>query len=134
MSVREEWQPYIEAWRQRRLRQQAELAERTRRAHEAAHRCAAYLAEHWGVTRIYLFGSLAGWHKPHTLSDIDLAAEGLPPGKGYFRILVELREFLPEGVELDLVPLEEAYPQLRERILREGVLLYERQPLGTAHS
>lgn len=134
MTVPDEWQPYIEAWRQRRRRQQAELEQRTRHAYEAARQCAIYLAEQWGVRRVYLFGSLAGWHKPHAQSDIDLAAEGLPPGKEYFRILVELWQYLPEGVELDLVPLEEAYPQLRERIMREGMLLYERQPLGTAHS
>ena len=134
MPAHPEWQPYIEAWRQRRLRQQAERDERTRRALEAARRCTTYLAEHWGATRVYLFGSLAGWHKPHAQSDIDLAADGLPPGHEYFRILVELWEFLPEGVELDLVPLEEAYQGLRERILKEGELLYERQPLGTADS
>ena len=30
---------------------------------------------------------------------------------------------LPEGVELDLVPLEDAWPELVERVRTEGVLL-----------
>ncbi|MHB0878374.1 MAG: nucleotidyltransferase family protein [Anaerolineae bacterium] len=126
MDTPAEWQPYIEAWRERWRRRQAEVEQRTALAREAAGRCAAYLAERWGVSRVYLFGSLAGWGKPHAHSDVDLAAEGLPPGGEYFRILADLWEYLPEGVELDLVPLEEAHPGLRERILSEGELLYER--------
>lgn len=37
-----------------------------------------------------------------------------------------------EYMELDLVPLEDAYAELKDRILKEGILLYERQALSNA--
>jgi len=122
-----QWQPYIDAWRERWRRRDAQVEQRRLLARQAACGCAAYLAEHWGVSRVYLLGSLAGWGRVHAHSDIDLAAEGLPPGAEYFRVLAELWELLPSGDELDLVPLEEALPGLRDRILREGEVLYDRQ-------
>lgn len=126
VDVPAEWQPYIDAWRERRRRRSVEIEQRRSTARESARACAAYLAQRWGVSRVYLFGSLAGWSRTHIHSDIDLAAEGLPAGAAYFRVLVELWRLLPPGVELDLVPLEDALPSLRERILREGELLCER--------
>lgn len=52
----------------------------------------------------------------------DLAAKGLE-GKLYFKALSAMGELLPVGVELDLVPPEQARPGLAERVKAEGVLL-----------
>ena len=69
-----------------------------------------------------MFGSLLDGSLVHKRSDIDLAVEGLD-GEVYFKALRELGMLLPEGVGLDLVPLEDAWPELAERVRMEGVLL-----------
>jgi predicted nucleotidyltransferase len=74
------------------------------------------------VSKVYLFGSLLEESLVHRRSDIDLAVEGLDGGL-YFKALRELWTLLPEGVGLDLVPLEDALPELAERVRREGVRL-----------
>ena len=111
--------PYIEMLRRReRTRRNA----RQRRAAEVRVRLgalAANLESKFGVLRVYVFGSLLTgelWED----SDVDLAVEGLDPGK-YFRAL-DLACTLARR-PVDLVRIEEAPPALRERILDEGVLL-----------
>ena len=42
--------------------------------------------------RVYFFGSLARGHRLHKGSDIDLAVEGLAPGRVYWRALSQLWE------------------------------------------
>jgi predicted nucleotidyltransferase len=92
--------------------------ERRAQALAAAQDCIEYLKAHYGVKRVIVFGSLAGEGPWHDWSDIDLAVEGLPP-ENYMEALSACWELLPEGMELDLVPLEDAYPELRARILGE---------------
>ena len=121
----EEWAPYIIAWRERRRRAAAELQRRTDAGRKAARECARVLVERYGARRVWLFGSLARRCSAHAGSDIDLAVEGLPPEK-YFRVLADIWERLPAGFELDLVPLEDAKPDLVALVLEEGELLYER--------
>lgn len=91
---------------------------RRQQALEAAALCAGVLKEQFGARQVYLFGSLAGQSPWHSRSDIDLAVEGLDPQK-YFPALSALLQLLPEGLELDLVPLEEAPPELVARIKGE---------------
>lgn len=73
-----------------------------------------------GTVRVRLFGSLARGRAPGVHSDFDLAVEGLPP-KTYLASLGSLLQLLP--LPVDLVELEYASPVLRERILREGVVI-----------
>ncbi|MCI0529315.1 MAG: nucleotidyltransferase domain-containing protein, partial [Nitrospira sp.] len=80
---------------------------RYQQAQEAAEACIRVLKEQFGVREVYVFGSLAGQSPWHSRSDIDLAVEGLPP-KEYIRALSTLWELLPEGLELDLITLEDA--------------------------
>jgi predicted nucleotidyltransferase len=68
---------------------------------------------------VYLFGSVAWPERFHADSDLDLAVEGLPDEK-YLRALAELWRLLPAGRELNLVPLQAAFPELAERVRREG--------------
>jgi predicted nucleotidyltransferase len=88
------------------------------KALEAAEACAQLLKERFGVERVILFGSTTGQGVWHSRSDIDLAVEGLAPEQ-FFTAYSACREILPQGVELDLVPLERAYPEMRARILGE---------------
>ncbi|MGY4706933.1 nucleotidyltransferase family protein [Candidatus Bipolaricaulota sp. J31] len=74
-----------------------------------------------GARRVFLFGSVArGEERPG--SDVDLACEGLHPER-FFEALGKL--LLCTGRDIDLVDLDEAKGPLRERIEKEGVLLYE---------
>ena len=74
-----------------------------------------------GAKRVFLFGSVArGEARPG--SDVDLACEGLPPGR-FFEALGKL--LLCTGKDVDLVDLDKAAAPLRKRLEKEGVLLYE---------
>lgn len=88
------------------------------RALEAAEACARLLKERFGARRVILFGSVAGQGPWREHSDIDLAVEGLAPDK-FFAAYSACRDTLPPDLELDLVPLEKAYPEMRARILGE---------------
>lgn len=78
----------------------------------------ALLKSRFGARRVILFGSLAGQGVWHSQSDIDVAVEGLSPAD-FFKAYSACSDLLPRGMELDLIPLEDVYPELRARILGE---------------
>jgi len=119
----EEYKTYTAAWRQRRRAEREALPRLHEQLLETAQQCADWLAEKYAVRKVYLFGSVAWPERFHADSDIDLAVEGLPDEK-YIRALTELWRLLPSGRELNLVPLEAAFPELAERVRREGLVLY----------
>lgn len=94
------------------------IEKRKKHALATAKTCAQLLRERFGARRVILFGSLAGQGTWHGQSDIDLAVEGLVPGE-FFRAYSACRDLLPRDLELDLVPLEKAYPEMRARILEK---------------
>jgi predicted nucleotidyltransferase len=59
----------------------------------------------------------------HDRSDIDLVVEGLP-AEQYIKALTELYEILPPGVELNLIPFEDAFDSMKRKAVVEGQLLY----------
>lgn len=96
----------------------SDLIRRQLEAQAAAEACIRVLKERFGVREVYVFGSLAGQGPWHSRSDIDLAVEGLAPHQ-YVAALSALWELLPEGMELDLITLEDAPPELVARIKGE---------------
>jgi len=72
-----------------------------------AKRCVSVLKDKYKAKRVFLIGSLVKGFV-HERSDIDLAVEGLPPDL-YMEALTELWDILPEGVELNLIPFEDAF-------------------------
>gem|GEM_PF-750105 len=105
-------------------REEEELARLAGRARKNAAKITGELVKRYGLSKVYLFGSLAcgdfKWN-----SDIDLAVEGLPE-----ELLLKaygLAEELAAPLKVDLVLLETALPSLRECILREGEILYDLQ-------
>ena len=114
---------YIVAWREHEREAQLRTQERAARARAAAETCAAYLAEHHDVRRVWLFGSLVQPLRAHAQTDIDLAVEGLAPAD-YFMALAGLYTLVDTGVEIDLVPIETAQPLVSKRIFSEGEILY----------
>ncbi len=89
-----------------------------RQAMTAAQECIALLKSRFGARQVILFGSLAGQGQWHSQSDIDLAVEGLPPAD-FFSAYSACRDLLPPDLEINLVSLENVYPELRARILGE---------------
>jgi predicted nucleotidyltransferase len=81
-------------------------------------RCTELLKTRFGAQRVIPFGSLVSRGVQHPGSDLDLAVEGLAPER-FFRAWSSLREVLPYGFTVDLVPLEDVYPEMRARILEE---------------
>lgn len=122
MEVSEE---YIACWRKRTQDRKRHLSLRKQEGRKAAQQCAGILGTHYGVKKVYLIGSLTGSRSVHERSDIDLVVEGLRPEE-YFSALSTLWRILPKGMELDLIPWEDAYPQTKRRASREGEVLYER--------
>lgn len=118
-------QEYITYWRKRAQDKKRRLSLRKQEGCKAAQQCAGILATHYGVRKVYLIGSLTGSRSVHERSDIDLVVEGLRPEE-YFSALSALWRVLPKGMELDLIPWEDAYPQTKQRAYREGEVLYER--------
>ena len=76
-----------------------------------------HLVDEYGVRRILLFGSLAEGH-----FDIDLAVEGLD-GAALFRAGAELEE-IAQHFRVDLIPMEQAYPELLRHLEQHGKQLY----------
>ncbi len=92
---------------------------RRQQAEKSANACSRLLKERFGARQVYVVGSLAGQSPWHSRSDIDLAVEGLAPEK-YFPALSALWELLPEGLDLDLITLEDAPPEIARRIKGEA--------------
>jgi len=84
--------------------------------------CVQVLKDKYKVKRVFLIGSLVKG-VVHERSDIDLVVEGLSPDL-YIKALTELWDLLPIGIELNLVPFEDAFGSLRKKTLKEGELIY----------
>ncbi len=102
----------------RELERSESLPVSREQALKAVEDCVRLLKERFGVERVILFGSAAARGVWHGRSDIDLAVEGLAPER-FFSAYAACYDALPRGLELDLVPLESAYPEMRARILGE---------------
>lgn len=98
--------------------QLSEIELRRRQALQSAEACIALLKSRFGARQVILFGSLAGQGAWHSQSDIDLAVAGVDPAD-FFKAYAACSNLLPRDLELDLVPLEDVYPEMRARILGE---------------
>jgi len=119
----EQWQPYIEAARQRPALPELTLAEQEQREQllVRVRHVATELKSHLKAKRVILFGSLAHADWFAADSDVDLAVEGLRAGDYWqaWRLAEEIIEHRP----VDLVELETAKESLRRAILRYGLEL-----------
>jgi predicted nucleotidyltransferase len=92
-----------------------------------AQRLSQLLAGKFEVEAVYLFGSLV-WSDTHTPeTDIDLAVSGLPNERFLEAVSCLERE---SKFPVDLVDLNKVSDHLRQRILTEGKLLYEREAVA----
>jgi len=87
-----------------------------------AMKCAEVLKNNYEVRRIFLIGSVVKG-PVHDRSDIDIVVEGLEP-KRYIKALTELYDVLLPGVELNLIPFEDAYESLKNKTIQDGEIIY----------
>lgn len=95
-----------------------EIENRRREALAAAEACAELLKTRFNARRVIPFGSVVGEGPWHDGSDLDLAVEGLSPEQ-VWRAERELARLLPQGLQLDLIPLEAMRPAVRARVVKE---------------
>ena len=81
------------------------------------------ISAHAGVKRIVLFGSRARG-TPSARSDIDLAVEG-DNTVNWSNLWLEVEDY-PTLLEIDLVPMHQVTGIFKERVERDGKLLYAR--------
>lgn len=115
-----EREAYREAWARVHEARQSEAKQRAERALAVARRAADILHQDFGVSRVWLFGSLARGTFD-AASDIDLAVDGIEE-RVFLRALGRLLSLDPE-FEVDLVDLRDARPGLRTAVERDGILL-----------
>ena len=84
-------------------------------------KCGEILRDKYRIRRVFLIGSLVKGIV-HSKSDIDLVVEGLEP-QLYMKALTEIYDILPSGLELNLIPFEDAFETLREKTIKEGRLI-----------
>jgi predicted nucleotidyltransferase len=94
------------------------LETRRQEALLAADRCTQLLKNCYGAKRVIPFGSVLQEGTWHEHSDLDLAVEGVSP-EALWQAAKELEAIVPPWLEIDLVPLERAFPEVRSRILGE---------------
>ena len=87
-----------------------------------AERCVWAIKGKYEVRRVFLIGSLVKAFI-HERSDIGLVVKGLSP-ELYMKALTELWDISPAGVELNLIPYEDAFESLKEKAINEGELMY----------
>jgi len=109
---------YHSIWEERKIeeRRRRELAIAKAKA------VAKTLKEKFNAKEVILFGSLI-W-RPDFLwkgTDIDLLVKGLR-SKKYFEALADISE-ISHPFHVDLIPIEKAWPLIKERALREGLRL-----------
>lgn len=118
---REEKRKIKDTWIERQSKKKQDLDELRKDAWVKACKIASLLRSDWGVTDVYLYGSLAE-NRFDNLSDIDLFVTGFESGRDYWRMqatAMELASPFPVGIVLE----KDAWPSLREKVLKEGVLL-----------
>jgi predicted nucleotidyltransferase len=75
------------------------------------------------LRRVFLFGSRARGDARED-SDIDLAFDHRSPASVWADFVNTMREQAPTLLDVDLIDLAQATPELRARILAEGKLLH----------
>lgn len=100
----------------RPLLSREEIERRRQVALALAEQYGRILKEQFAARRVIPFGSLVSDSLWHAGSDLDLAVEGLSPA-ALWQAEKALSQLSPPWLEVDLVPLEHVYPEVRARIL-----------------
>ena len=115
----DEFVPYVAGLVQRERARRRRMRKRATKAQEAARTTADLLRQHYGATRVRLFGSVLHSGRFHERSDVDLAVEGLAPAD-YLRAWALLNDSSAD-FEVDLVDPRDCSPYIWKAVEREGV-------------
>lgn len=111
--------------RAKRAAREAKLAAALGQARTDAARIIDRLVREVDPQRVYQWGSLVAGRHFSEISDIDVALEGLAGPEAYFRAIgIAMEE---TTFPVDIIELEKVDPPTRERIRRNGRLIYERK-------
>lgn len=119
-EIRQEIIAEVLAARENREQFLLEMKQRQKKGLELAKKCANFLKEKYGVTKVVLFGSLLDYEQMTPHSDIDLAVWGLPE-KDYFKAVGFLLE-IADNFSIDLVEIQHARSYILSAI-NQGVEL-----------
>jgi len=108
---------YINYWRDRQARQDAESKALARQAWEDVKHIANLLMSEFGAAEIIMFGSLVNGKNFDVESDIDVAAKGIPP-QLFFSAMTAANRISHQWV--DLKPLESLDTHFLEKVLKTG--------------
>ena len=110
--------PYRETLR-RRERSERDCSERRRdEGRAAAQQVARFLRRTYDVSRVVLFGSVAGDETLGPRSDIDIAVWGLPE-EAYYEAIAKVQG-VGAPFKVDVIRVEQAPASLREAVEQEG--------------
>jgi len=95
-----------------------------RKALKEAKQLSLVLAEHFPYEKLYLFGSALKKQAFTPHSDLDLVVEGLDE-----KLFLKAYAFLlkKSNFSVDLKPWESLKNNIKERLKKEGILLYEKR-------
>jgi|SRR3989339_1287450 len=113
---------YKEFWNQKFKEEEKSKKEKIGMLKNLSNSAAHILISDFGAKKVYLFGSILKENVFHKRSDLDFAVEGLDPKK-YFSALSKISGIFEGKTEIDIIPLEDATPKLKEKIIKEGKLL-----------
>ena len=114
-------QRFIDYWRQQQQQQAGEIALLKKQAWKDVKQIAAMLKQNFGVTRVFVYGSLLK-ERFSANSDIDIAAAGIPKER-FFGALAAVNQSCDRWV--DLKPIESLEPYFWQRIQSQGVWIDE---------
>jgi len=106
-----------------RYQKDPEVDGRWDRAWDVARRSTRLLKEHFGATKVVVFGSLVhrAWFTPW--SDVDLAVWGIPAGS-FYRAIGAVQDLGVEaGFRIDVIDPAECTPKMVQSIQTQGVEL-----------
>jgi predicted nucleotidyltransferase len=115
------YRPIIAILHRNNAAMRARVANRRRRAIQTARKAADLLRQEYGAKKIALFGSLVRRGDFTLWSDIDLAAQGIPPER-FYEAVGAVTGISPE-FKIDLVDMGSCSLSLRKNIDEEGKLL-----------
>lgn len=120
----QDYSSYKVAWRKRFEKERQKRRNLKMQVRKSAKKAAKFLAEKFGVRKVYVFGSVLREDDFFCeRSDLDLAVEGLPEGQ-YIEMLVSLENEIESPVLINVVQMETCRESLKDNILKKGKLLY----------
>jgi predicted nucleotidyltransferase len=124
MSVGFDYAAAAQRLRTREAERVSDLDRRLQQARQEAAAIIAMIVAKYEPTRIWQWGSLVHGRGFSTVSDIDIAVEGVTEPARFFAMFGDAEELTT--LPLDLVQIEKIEPVHADSVRRKGLLVYDR--------